>query len=125
MISFKIFTAKGKKLFSMKSILKKYYASLNDWQQGSCYFYGVFYGLAIFRIAYHYLLDGIVSAQPSTVWYSIAFFLFGVGGVFSFCKSIYVYKKVNLGLMIITLLTIPFLGIVLWSYIFPKFSVFG
>ena len=102
----------------MKSVLKKYFNSLNDWQQTSYYFYGFFYGFAIFRITYKYLLDGIVSAQPSNLGYSISFFFFGAGGVFSFFKSVYLNKKVDLGLMILTLLTIPFLGFVLWSYIF-------
>lgn len=107
----------------MLSTLKNYYASLDKWQRTSYICYGAFYIVIICMIAAYNLL---LSENPPP--YSIALirsvipFLFGMGGVTFFIGSIHINKKINLGLMALTLLTVPMLGLILWFFFSPAWE---
>ena len=105
----------------MISAFKNYYASLDKWQKASHLCYGFFYISIIYKIAaYNLLLSEKPPFNEAVLVNSVITFLFGMGGVACFLKSI--NKKTNWGLIALTLLTVPMLGLILWFFFSPAWE---
>jgi hypothetical protein len=107
----------------MVQFLKNYYSRLDKWQQCAYLCYGVFFTLILFNVASYKLL---LSEDPPTYWLvlirNVVTFLIGIGGFFCFFKSI--FRKIDWGLIFLTLLMMPIVGLILWFFLTPVWKNF-